>query len=486
MSTQAAPSSPFVGRISEMQRLHASLEEVIASGEPKFIFVSGDYGIGKTSLVQHFLTNIGDQYPQVAIAQGKCSMETESSGLVPFGQILSGLTKRQLAAKQVAEKLKDERMKDFLMKVAPAWLDIVTAGVASAVFTTAEAGAKLMRPSFTLENTFVQFTNALRELTKDKTSLVFIDDLHWADESSIRLLFHVTNNLTNRALLCIATFRPVEARESGNHSALFRDIYSNMLRLGAREIELEKGIDVREYVRARYSQHRIPEALLSEVQERTGGHPLMVTMLFSWWEEIHLIHKQPTLDGGVMWSIAQEKVPAVSIPPSAGAVLEERLRLLDRQLHEELVRASVQGNDFVAQVIMNILSLDEYQLASDLELLEESYRLISEQGTQKLGSTVLDLFSFTHAYYREHIYSRLNMGQRRVLHRQVGMSLEVLYQGNATVSGQLARHFKEAGEQHKAVKYSLEAIQYEQSRFAWLEGEQWCRFGISITKWSSR
>ena len=476
------PPVAFVGRSSELQQFRAFLDDVVQCQDPRFVFVSGDYGIGKTVLVERFLSQVAATLPSIVIAQGKCAMETESSGLVPFAQILRGLARQQSGPKQLADKLKDARMWEFLTKVAPAWLDIVTAGVAGAVVTTAEAGAKLVKPSFSSENTFVQFTNALAELTDDRTALVFIDDLHWADESSLRLLFHIANNLTDRAVMFLIAFRPVEGLQTGHNARLLSEIHANMLRLGAREIELKQGIDVREYIRARYGAYRFPESLISEVQERTGGHPLLVHDLFSWWQEIKLIQEKVRADGVQEWCMARDASVSIEILPSTGAVLEERIRLLDPQLRDELIRASVQGTDFIAQVITNILSLDEFQVASDLELLEQGYRLITQQGTQRLGSMVLDLYSFTHAHYREHIYSRLSNAQRRLLHKKVGACLLELYQGNPAVAGQLARHFKEAGEFDEAIKYARQAAEFEQSRYAWLEGEQWCRFGLSLVR----
>lgn len=476
------PPDAFVGRISELQQLRGFLDDVIQYRESRFVFISGDYGIGKTGLVERFLSQVAAALPLVILAQGKCAMEMASSGLVPFAQVLRGLGRRQTGAKQLTDKLKDDRLWEFLTKVAPAWLDIVTAGVAGAVVTTAEAGAKLVKPSYSSENTFVQFTNALTELTEDRTTLVFIDDLHWADESSLRLLFHIVNNLTERAVMFLIAFRPVEGLQTGQNARLLSEIHANMLRLGAREIELKQGIDVRDYIRARYGTHRFPDSLISEVQERTGGHPLLVHDLFSWWEEIKLIQRSVRSDGSYEWAMARDVPVSIEIPPSTGAVLEERIRLLAPQLRDELVRASVQGNDFIAQVITNILSLDEFQVASDLELLQQGYRLITEQGTQRLGSMVLDLYSFTHAHYREHIYSRLSNAQRRLLHKKVGACLLELYQGNSAIAGQLARHFKEAGELDEAIKYARQAAEFEQSRYAWLEGEQWCRFGLSLVR----
>jgi eukaryotic-like serine/threonine-protein kinase len=191
------PSLPFVGRESELHQLHQAFQSVINSCKPKLVLIQADYGVGKTVLVEHFLAEISSQNPTVLIGRGKCSMENEPSGLIPFGQLFTSLTNqgaRQLVF--IGDLYK------FAKDVAPAWLDIVTAWIAGATVKTIEATRNLLvKNTFSQENVFVQFTNAISRLAEKYPVIAFIDDLHWADASSLGLVFHLVRNLHNRKIL---------------------------------------------------------------------------------------------------------------------------------------------------------------------------------------------------------------------------------------------------------------------------------------------
>ena len=473
----SAKSNTFVGRETELDQLFASLAWVAEHKQPKFVLVEGDYGVGKTALVRHFCKQAEQKYQDLIVAQGLCSMESESNGLIPFSQILVSL-----AGEGRNWKLIGDKVLDFTKKVAPAWLDIVTGGIASAVTTTVEESVKLGRSKFSQNNVFVQFNNALLQLTDKGIFILFIDDLHWADESSLRLLFHVGHYLKDRAVVFVCTYRPVEGLETGTNSSLFREIRANLIRLGASEIVLRKGIDVDQYVNNRYVFHDFSTELISYIRNHTGGHPLFVSQLFSWWEDQGLIVSETNDAGETKWRFLKSDDYSFAIPHTASAVLEERIRLMSEQLRDILIRASIQGNEFVAQVIANVLKLDEYQLFSDLGIIEEAYKLIIESGTQESGGTIFDLYCFAHRFFREHIYGRLSTGQRRILHRQVAYCLEEIYSDNLqSVAGQLAKHFSEANEYQKAASYALMAGKVERNRYAWLESELWWQLGLEST-----
>jgi predicted ATPase len=308
----------------------------------------------------------------------------------------------------------------------------------------------------------------------------FIDDLHWADASSLGLLFHLARYLQDRAVLFVCTYRPVAAMETGPNAALFRDIRANLIRYGAIELEIRQGIDVAKYVAQRYPLNTFSPDFIANIQEQTEGHPLFVSQLFSLWQETGMITPASTSDGRPMWGLARNAEVHPAIPQTVGVVLEERIRLMEDELREILVCASVEGEDFTAQVITHLRRLDEYRTYDDLETLEHRYRLILELGPKDVDSTVLDFYRFVHRFFREYIYNRLSSGKRRILHRQVGECLEALYSNRQRIAGQLALHFREANELVKSARYALMAAQLEQSRYAWSESKKWCEFGLIL------
>jgi predicted ATPase len=470
------PTQPFVGREPELGQLRVYLSTVVSSHFPKVVLIQGDVGVGKTALIDHFLAEISTEDSPYLIGRGKCSLENEAEGLIPFSEILAGLS-----AQGGHKGAVPQNVRDFVIAVAPAWLDLVTGGIAGAVVKTVEEVRKQFKPhSFSQESVFAQFTNAITLLSEKQPVVIFIDDLHWADESSLRLLFHLANHLENRAVLLIGTYRPVEAMETGQHATLFRDIRANLIRLGAQEIELREGLDVARYIAGRYPVNNFSPGLAARIQRQTGGHALFVNQLFTWWEETGKIAPRATPAGKTLWVQAQETETALPIPQEVGEVLEERIRQMGDQLRKILMRASVEGEDFTVQTIRGLLELDEVQIYDDINALERNYRMIKEQGTETMGPAVLDFYRFVHRFFREHVYNQLPPGLRRALHRQVGEYMEQLFSDPSPVSRQLARHFRETGNEWlKTAQYALMAAQLEQSRNAWAEGEQWCEIALT-------
>jgi predicted ATPase len=474
------PAAPFVGRQSELQRLHQALSAAIGANQPRFVLIQGDFGVGKSALVERFLAEAAIQSPSVLIGLARCAMETAGNGLIPFSQLLAGLTDKGVQRRAVLTSLAE-----FVGEVAPAWLDIFTLGVAGTVIEggakTIKAGAKLMgRSAYSQENVFVQFANALSRLADKHPVIAWIDDLHWADASSLQLLFHLARFLSSRAILFISTYRPVEAMETGPNAALFRDVRANLIRYGAVEMELRQGIDVAQYVAQRYPHNTFAPDFVRRIQQSTDGHPLFTSQLFSLWEETGVIVPTPQADGRPIWEIARSADAPYAIPRSLSEVLDERIRLIEGEMRETLTCASIEGEDFTAQVIAHLRQLDEVKVLDNLETLEDRYRLIQEQESKAVASAVLDFYRFAHRFIREHIYANLKAGKRRILHRQVGECLEALYgKDSLPIAGQLALHFSEALEPLKAARYALAAARFEQSRFAWTESENWCAFGLA-------
>jgi predicted ATPase len=213
-------SKVFVGREYELTQLHDQLSSVIKGGKLQVVLVQGDYGLVKSTLIERFLAVAVTRNPSLMIGKGKCAMETESNGLIPFSQILSSLAKEGQRWNVFSGNLWE-----FTKKVAPAWLDIVTAGVVSAAVTTIKESNKLIKSQqavVSLDSVFIQFVNAIEDLTQENPAIFFLDDLQWADQSSLSLLFHLAKNLTDRAVIIIGTYRPVEAMEIGSNAPIFR------------------------------------------------------------------------------------------------------------------------------------------------------------------------------------------------------------------------------------------------------------------------
>lgn len=481
MAAISGKPSPFVGREKEQQQLQRLLDRCVANRQPHFVLIEGDFGVGKTALARRFLARTKAERPGILIGQGKCAMESESSGLVPFSQVLISLAEQ--SDRQFADP---GRLLTFIKEIAPGWLDIVTAGIASAAIKTVEEGTKLFRfNAIPQTNIFVQYTNALRKLAEKEPVVAFIDDLHWADESSLQLLFHIARNLEDVPFLLICSYRPVSAMETGRHTELFDEIQAELRRLGATKVQLHEGLEVAAYLAERYPNNLFPPDLASLVGEQTGGHALYVTELFSLWEDTGVLEQRPGKDNQMWWCVRDGASLSFIIPGSVEAVLERRLRVLTNELRELLIIAAVEGEEFTVQTVLCVSRVEIDEGCRRLEQLDRRYRFIQEFVTDGLSQdssrSDVDWYRFLHPFFREYIYqNELNKQRRRLLHKEVGNCIQTTFGNEPEYAGALASHFRAGGEPLTAAKYALQAARYEQARYAWAEGERWCEFGLTL------
>jgi predicted ATPase len=481
----------FVGRSTQLEQLSHTLQSVIETRKPKFVLIEGDFGVGKTSLVEYFLAKAAHQYPKVMIGQGRCAKETGSNGLVPFNELLIDLSHQAINHGTAGA------WASFLLEVAPAWIDVITAGIAGAAATTVAAivkelskaggktlseGNKLMgRSSFSQENIFLQFNLIISRLADKHPIIAFIDDIHWADSTSLQLLFHLARNLREKPIMFVCTFRPIDAT-TGPNATEFLEVRSNLVRYGTQEVLLSEagGIDVASYIAQRYPLNDFSDAFIREVQNRTEGHPLFVSQLFTHWEETDVIYFIATSQNRVIWKIRLGSGAEIHIPRELDVLLDLRVKTMEKELREILTVAAVEGEDFTEQVVARLRTVqDDSRNHQDLRRLERDYRFVQGKEPRSTGLIILNFYRFAHRFLREHVYYKhLNDYERLILHKQVAECLENLYPDHSVIAGQLAIHFSAAREFLKAAHYALVAARYEQSHFAQLESEKWCQLGL--------
>ena len=174
-----------------------------------------------------------------------------------------------------------------------------------------------------------------------------------------------------------------------------------------------------------------------------------------------------TQDERGRWYQSQE-LDFHDLPPRVEAVIEERVSRLEDELREILTVASVEGEDFTAQVVARVQQLNERQLLPRLSRqLDKQHQLIGERGVERLDGERLFLYRFRHSLFQRHLYNGLTEIERVMMHEDVGFCLEELFQGKLDeIAVQLARHFLEAYRYEKAFHYLVMAGEAAQAAYA--------------------
>ena len=490
---------PFVGRNSELQQLQHFLDNASA-GQSQVIFVAGEAGAGKTALLNEFVRRSQEKQKKLVAAAGQCNAQTGAGdAYLPFREVLTTLSGAD-DEKETAHKVSPTntvRLKEFvrvssqtLLDVGPDLIGIFVPGASliAKLATSAAKQAKLadkfaerigktaqpvVNPNLDQEKIFQQYEKVLRELAKDTTLILILDDLHWADSGSLNLLFHLGRSLQDSRVLMVGTFRPDEValgRPSASSKQVERHPFERILNelkryRGDIVIDLGKASanEGREFVDALIDSepNRLDGAFRQELFAHTDGHPLFtVEMLRNMRERGDLVKDADgkwILDAALDWD---------ALPARVEGVIAERIaRLTDdpsglgASLRDTLNIGSVVGFDFSAQLVARVKKAQERELLKQLSReLDKRHGLVHEAGEIRAGKHFLSRYRFAHALFQQFLYNELSTGERRMLHGDVAQALEGLYEGHTEeILVQLAGHYAAAGDDVRFVEYAVRA-----------------------------
>ncbi|MEV4468174.1 BTAD domain-containing putative transcriptional regulator [Nonomuraea sp. NPDC049504] len=281
-------------------------------------------------------------------------------------------------------------------------------------------------------------------LTRQETpTVVVLDDLQWADVSSLRLLSFVAQAAVRHRLLVLVTCRP----EPGDHPGALRDTLAVLSRAGERvELRPFTAGDVASYLRAK----RIAEepGLVGTLLERTGGNPFYL--------------------GELLRLRGSEQ----AVPDGVRDVIERRVARLPEETRALLRAASVAGRDVGAGLLESVTDSTAEQVMTSLEPAVATGLLVEPPD----GAD----YRFAHALVREALYAGLGRLARSRLHLRVGEALEpVLPESESAI---LAHHFTQAvrlGGADKAVKYASRAARHAAGQLAHTEAVDFWTMALS-------
>lgn len=475
----------FVARQAEMRRLDALLARALA-GQGQVCFVAGEAGAGKSTLVAEFTRRAQERHPDLLMAFGDSNAQTGiADPYLPFREVMALLTGdvEGSLAEGVITHENALRLRRFLSVAGEALVE----GGADLIGIFVPGGALLTRmgarwakgsrwvarlealvrektgapdrPQGRLDQNqiFEQYTSVIRRLAAQAPLVLVIDDLHWVDAASMGLLFHLARRLEKSRVLIVGTYRPndVAVGRGGERHPL--EPVLNELKRYYGDVVIDLGdadeAEDRAFVDALLDAepNRLGPEFRDALYRHTEGHPLFtVELLRSLQERGALVHEDGAwaVGAGVEWA---------SLPARVDGVIGERIGRLEKESRETLLVASVEGHRFTAEVVARVRAADERGMIRRLsDELERQHRLVAAQGTARLPGGRLSHYRFRHSLFQRWLYGGLGAAERSYLHEDVARELEALYGDQCNqIAVQLARHFLEAGDTGKAVRYHL-------------------------------
>lgn len=460
-SSPDAASHSVVGRRHALARMHAWLDRM-RQGERQIVFVSGEAGIGKTTLLDTFLREVAAA-PGVRIATGQC-LEQYGTGEA-YLPVLEAM--RRLCSEH-------PHVVDVLRAHAPMWL------LQMPSLVTASDRESFGREAFgaTRDRMLREMGEALEALALETPMVLVLEDLHWTDVSTLDLISYLAHQRRPARLMVVGTYRPAELIASGHP---LKDIKRELAaKQQCEELALEylSRDAVAEYLAVRFPGHRFPEDLADLVQERTGGNALFMVNTID-----YLLAEGLIARGAEGWCVTAgiDRIK-VGVPDSIRHLIERQLDRLDDRQQRVLEAASVDGAEFSHVAVAAALEDDEGAVQSICEELGRRHQFIRESGVLTLpNGQVSGRFTFVHAVYRNVLYERLSAARRLLIHRRLANRGEEVYGDCAgEIAAELAMHFERAGNDDSAACYLQLAADNAMRRSAYREAVALSRHGLDL------
>jgi hypothetical protein len=474
----------FVAREPELGQLWQFLDRSLGS-QGQVCFVTGEAGSGKTALVTEFARRVQEKHSDLVVAVGQCDAHTGlGDPYLPFREVLSLLTgdvEAKLAGGAITKENASRLRKltavsvQILVEVAPGLIGLFVPGanlvgeLGKALADKAGWMDKLEElakkpkpggPGLDQNQVFEQYTKVLTALAEKQPLLLILDDLHWTDDGSASLLFRLGRRIEGSRILIMGTYRPEEVAldRAGERHPLQKVLAEFKRYFGEIGVDLDRARETEgeQFVQAVLATepNQLSDEFRQALFQHTKGHPLFtIELLRDMQERGALVQDEQGhwLEGPLLgWN---------ELPDRVEGIIEERIGRLEGALRDILSVASVEGQDFTAQVVARVEEMRERELLRVLsQELEKRHRLVREREEVKLGQQFLARYRFAHALFQQYLYNHLGAAERRMLHGEVAALLEELYEGHTEgIAVQLARHYTEAGKDDKAVNYQIQA-----------------------------
>lgn len=425
---------PCIGREAALAELHSAWERA-KNGERQLVWIAGEAGVGKTRLIERFVQEIGADVATF----GQC-VEDFGTG-EPYLPILEAV--RELCRR-------DPALIDGMRSVAPTWLVqmpwLVSDADRAGLFKDVE-GAH--------QDRMVREMRELMDRFTAKRPLVFVlEDLHWSDAGTLRMMDHFARRPREVRLMWIASFRLTQVLATDHPlRALRQELKLHNL---CREIVLDPFTEqeVATFLGDRMPGVPLSEAFVRRIHGHTDGLPLFVATVAD-----NLL-AQAGGDATALRELAQStRGVSLPVPDSLAGVIEKQIGLLDADVQSLLEAASVIGVEFRASAVAALLKRDIDWVCDRCDELVKRQFWVRLSDIDELPDGGIDpRYAFLHVLYKHVFYDRMPRPRRVLLHREVLRDLEaVRVTGRQVAATEMASHAERAHLFAPALGYYAEA-----------------------------
>lgn len=439
------PDGPLVTREAELDAIRAAVETT-AAAQGQMVLLAGEPGAGKTPLAQEVTLELRNR--GFLIAAGRCYEAEQSVPYYPFLDALSAA----YAAAPVQLQRDAVRGWPYLSILLPDRLGVQE---------VAGGGQEEQRLFFAV----AAFIEAVAECAP---VALLLDDLHWADPATLKLLLHLARHTRSSRVFILGAYRDVEVNRrhplEGTLHALDRE--GLMRRLAVRRLDQEGTAAL---MAATMGEEEISDEFSGLVYGRTEGNPFFVQQVMRTLVERGDVYRE---DG--RWE--RKAVEAIQVPESVRSVIGQRLERLSEETQAVLAEASVLGQTFAFEDLVDVGARSSQRAEIDVE------RALDEAGGVGLVREVSsNVYGFDHALTQQTLYGELSTRRRRRLHHAAGETIESLPERKRQRrTAELAWHFLQGDDLPRAAAHTIAAADEARSVFAHDEAESRYRSALEL------
>jgi uncharacterized membrane protein len=385
-----AERTAFMGRESERSTIRAAIDRALR-GHGSVIMLAGGPGVGKTRLAMEmaeYASRVGFR-----CLVGHCYERDEPFPFLPFAEIIEGSV-TEAASLDDFRRLIEENAAE-LVQIAPSLRRVFPDIPQPLELPSAQKRRYL----------FQSVSHTMWRAAQRRSQLYIVEDLHWADESTLALLIHLANRVSQLPVVIIGTYRN---GYSENNPTLARTL-EELIRMGVRPFKLG-GLSkdaTAQMLRGLSQRQDVPESVVSLIFEKSQGYPFFVDEVYR-----HLIEEGKVFDAAGQFRTDIE-IDEIDVPENVRLIIGRRLEQLDQNEKRALTAAAVIGRSFSFRLLTAICEIDVDELFT---IVEKALRMGIIVASAEAPESP---FTFSHELMRQTLLAGISTPRRQQLHANV-------------------------------------------------------------------
>jgi signal transduction histidine kinase/tRNA A-37 threonylcarbamoyl transferase component Bud32 len=459
----------LVGREQEFRKIENLFDSAI-KGNGSICLIAGEAGIGKSRLVEEIRAYVYEK--NGLFIRGRCLNYENKFPYQPFKDAIDEFVNKIIYLNKEATAREIQRLKAVLGDLSGIVVNL-NSRLEKLFGETKELVP--LEPERENQRSLLVLSDFFCNLAdQNQACVLFLDDLQWADESSLNLLIEILRKINHSNLLVLGTYRNNEIRaghklEFIGKSAAEHGYHSEIVEL--KPFDPQKVNQLIENILGEKNESR---ELSDYIFKKSNGNPFFAINIIRELVETKVIQWEEGI-----WKKEIQKLNEIPVSHSLIDIILRRIENLSEKQWELLARGAVIGREFEIELLYRLTSLTKIEVVNmiddfiAIQLLERS----SEHGR------VL----FVHDRIRDAFYHTLDEDEKRQIHFQIAQAIEVMNQGRPDkVIYELAYHYVESGDMDKALTYVIPAAGKAQNSYANEEAIKFYEIGIEILEQKNR